>query len=60
VHRAAGDNASRESRDHVGERDESGARERRAFDTVGEKGGMGFELRPPEAMTWAVVVKEWG
>ncbi len=32
----------------------------RAFHTVGEKGGMGFEFRPPEGMTWAVVVKERG
>jgi hypothetical protein len=30
----------------------------RAFHTVGEKGAMAFEFRPPEGMTWAVMVRE--
>jgi CheY-like chemotaxis protein len=32
----------------------------RAFRTVGEKGGMAFEFRPPVGMRWAVLVKEKG
>ena len=32
----------------------------RAFHTVGEKGAMGFEFRPPLGMTWAVMVREKG
>jgi CheY-like chemotaxis protein len=43
---------------HLLVRGKASRTEWRAFHTVGEKGATGFEFRPPEGMTWAVLVKE--